>query len=414
MKKFLPQALTLTLYNREATEYGVCFMTSEDVACRVEFTDTRDRSFKRAEVTETERTEYKGMFRHSVVCALEGGKSYLWRVTDGERHTDTFKMNTVDPRCRELSFAVFSDTQDRLHLGKWWKTAWRDALTRFPEIKICLHGGDIVDNGAKHTMWEKVTSHNRGLFTSVPMLPVTGNHDHVTEKDGVLHPYFNIQSPADKEEALIYYSFDAGEVHFTMLSSGDYDYTERHGLKEAQIEWAKRDLTSTDKKWKVVLIHTPLYSPGKYGSHPRNSSQPEALRRQLNGIFAETGVDIVFCGHDHIFSETYPILRDGRADHASPYVIKKLNGQYYRLAVSPAGPIHVESGCAGNQDRMIECGDGMDEVSAGYFRDIVETPKGCVSYVAVRVKDNILSVDYVLKRVKDGADVTVRRFGIIK
>ena len=98
----------------------------------------------------------------------------------------------------------------------------------------------------------------------------------------------------------------------------------------------------------------------------------------------------------------------------SPYVIKKLNGQYYRLAVSPAGPIHVESGCAGNQDRVIECGDGMDEVSACYFRDIVETPKGCVSYVAVRVKGNVLSANYVLKRVKDGEDVIVRRFGIIK
>ncbi|MBR6808421.1 MAG: metallophosphoesterase family protein [Clostridia bacterium] len=414
-KRFIPEALTLTIYNRDATAYGVSFMTDSDVASFVQFADEGDTGFKNAKSARVSTRDYEG--KTHVTAVMEGlaaGKNYLWRVGCGSDCSEKFKMKTVDTDSDSLTFTVYSDSQDRKHFGKWWRGAWQDAKERFPDAALCLHGGDVVENGKTHDLWVRALKYNKGLFTSMPMLPVTGNHDHMTAAGDVTHRYFNISPPADKKEPLLYYSVDVGPVHFTMLSSGDYGYTERQGLNAEQIEWAKRDIASSDKKWKVVMIHTPFYSPGKYGSHPENAGQPTALRRQLNEAFAKLGVDMVFTGHDHVFSETYPITADGRAEHTSPYVIKKINGEYYRLAVSPKGPIHIESGCTGNQNRAIECGAGLDEVSAGYFKDIVETPRGCVGYIGVRISGGVLTADYVLKRVSDGEDVIVRRFGIKK
>ena len=160
------------------------------------------------------------------------------------------------------------------------------------------------------------------------------------------------------------------------------------------------------------MIHTPFYSPGKYGSAEKHQSQPVSLRSQLNEIFADAGVDLVISGHDHIFSESYPIMRNSAADHNADYIVKRVNGRFYRLAVRPEGPVHVLPGCAGNQNRPIECEMGAEK--AGCFKDIVEVPAGCVSYVAVNVKGGLLTAEFVLVRAKDGERVITRRFGIIK
>ena len=414
-KRFEPEALTLTIYNRDASAYGVSFMTDSADTPFVQFTDEGDTAFKNARAAHISTRNYEGKIHvTAVIEELVPGKNYLWRVGCGDSFTEKFKMKTVDTEKDSLTFTVYSDSQDRKHFGKWWKTAWQDAAVRFPDATLCLHGGDVVENGKDHDLWVRALKYNRALFTTLPMLPTTGNHDHMTETGDVTHRYFNVCPPADKTEPILYYSVDAGPVHFTVLCSGDYGYTERHGLREEQIEWAKHDLASTDKKWKIVMLHTPFYSPGKYGSLPENSAQPTSLRRQLNETFAKYGVDMVFTGHDHVFSETYPITSDGSADHSSPYILKKINGEYYHLATSPNGPVHIESGCTGNQNRFIECGSELNEVETGYFRDIVETPRGCVGYVGVRISGDILTAEYVLKRVSDGEDMIVRRFGIKK
>lgn len=411
---FTPEAVTLTVYGRDTSAYGVCWYTAEIGGPVVQYTAEEDKRFERAETIYAEAIKYGDRVRNSaVITGLTAGGRYRWRVGDKSGIYSKAEVFTALPDDTEyLSFTMYSDTQDRVHFGKWWIPAWQDAKAHYPDSVLTIHGGDIVDDGEKHELWERALRHNRELFCSAPMLPVTGNHDHFAEKDGVMHGYFHIAPPENKSEMLMYYSVDVGPVHFTMLSSGDYGYTDRHGLKDEQIEWAKRDISSTDKRWKVVVIHTPFYSPGKYGSGKSNPYHPPCLRNQLNESFADLGVDLVLAGHDHIFSETYPINRDGKADKLTDYIIKRVNGEFYRLAVKPKGPIHVLPGCAGNQDRPIE--NEMDTETAGTFKDIVEIPKGCVSYVAFDVAGGLLTAEFVLVNTKSGERIITRRFGICK
>ena len=412
--RFTPEAVTLTLYGRDTRAYGVCWYTAEAGNPVVQYTEESDLRFARCVTVPAEARDYCGRARNTAVLKdLEPGARYRWRVGDRCGVFSPAEVMTAIPDSEDsLCFTVYSDSQDRAHFGKWLSAAWLDAEKSFPRTALAIHGGDVVDNGGDHLLWERMMRHNRGLFCAVPVLPATGNHDHFAETDGVMHGYFHIDPPSDKTEPLAYYSFDAGQVHFTVLSSGDYGYTERHGLKAEQIEWAKRDISSTDKRWKVVVIHTPFYSPGKYGSAEKHQSQPVSLRSQLNEIFADAGVDLVISGHDHIFSESYPIMRNSAADHNADYIVKRVNGRFYRLAVRPEGPVHVLPGCAGNQNRPIECEMGAEK--AGCFKDIVEVPAGCVSYVAVNVKGGLLTAEFVLVRAKDGERVITRRFGIIK
>ena len=105
-------------------------------------------------------------------------------------------------------------------------------------------------------------------------------------------------------------------------------------------------------------------------------------------------------------------MGDSTVCHTAEYIIKRKGGKYYRLAVAPAGPIHILPGCAGNQNRPVEC--EMDAEATGYFKDIVEIPRGCVSYVAVDIKGNLLTAEFVLVNVQSGERVITRRFGIQK
>mgnify|MGYP002229734706 FL=1 len=49
-----------------------------------------------------------------------------------------------------------------------------------------------------------------------------------------------------------YYSFDYGDVHFTVINTQDDEMAEfEPDLLNEQIKWLENDLATTDKKWKL-------------------------------------------------------------------------------------------------------------------------------------------------------------------
>ena len=409
-----PEAITLTLHNRAADEYGVCWMCLEAGTPVLEYTDVEDEAFVCAKRIYANVEEYGGRVRNTAVIKdAVAGEKYLWRVGDESGvWSEPAVFTALDARAEELCFLVFTDSQDEENDGKLWPAAWRDALERHKNAALTVHAGDVVQCGEDAELWRAMCENNESLFRTLPMLAITGNHDYWCERTHIIYNHFNLDVPRERSALGVYYSADVGCVHFTMLSSGDCVETDGHGLRREQIEWARRDIEGSSARWKVVLIHTPLYSPGKYGSRKSLMSNPDCLREQFNETFADLGVDLVISGHDHIFSETYPIKADGTPERECDYVIKKHQGEYYRFAVSPAGPIHVIPGCCGNQNRCIE--DEMDASFARYFKDIIDMPKGCVSYAAITADSKTLAIDFAINRAEDGSEVIRRRFGIQK
>ena len=143
-----------------------------------------------------------------------------------------------------------------------------------------LATGDIVyPEGRYGSYGPNFFTPYRQLLKTAPILPALGNHD-VATQDG--EPYLDTfklphNNPKNTER---YYSFDKGNAHFVSLDSELYH--DGRGSPAAQKAWLAKDLASTDKPWKFVYLHRPLYSSSEHGSDL-------GIREDLEPVLARNG-----------------------------------------------------------------------------------------------------------------------------
>ena len=88
-----------------------------------------------------------------------------------------------------------------------------------------------------------------------------------------------------------YRTFKHGNVRFFVLDSNYMD--------PEQVAWLRRELQASGSDWKIAYFHHPLYTTARRG--------PEVeLRRVLEPIFVEHGVQVVFAGHEHVYERIKP------------------------------------------------------------------------------------------------------------
>ncbi len=408
MSKHTPHTVLVTVYDSAVTEYGITWQTEAAGSPAVDYTDPADVTFSHAVRVSGETFESTETVGNRAKIPVPHGSAVLWRCGDavtGEFTSPTLLRGVCDEK---VDFLVFSDTQDTYNDGRWWAPCFADAEREFPDARFAAHLGDFVQIGASGNDWKKMTDSCAEYLASCPLAPISGNHEYwpgytggvpgITEK----HAYVSLP-PQDTSYGM-YYAFDIGDVHFLALNTGDANETGGKGLTRSQVEYIKHDLESCRKKWKIVLTHNPLYSPGKYGARYPIFGMALGMRRQLDGLFARTGVDLVLCAHDHVLSLTYPILDNGVPEDDCPR-----DGEYF---VSPHGPLHLQIGPTGGQDRDIEKPLGRE--FARMFDVARAMPEDIVAYAGVSVDGDRLTVDWRLVDPISGELYEKIRFGIIK
>lgn len=184
-----------------------------------------------------------------------------------------------------------------------------DALLKDEKVNnfdFILNAGDMCDNGKNFNQWGMALNTYQDLTLNTSVFFTSGNHENNT---GAMSRYFNYTEKDGNDVKAIsgeYYSFDYANAHFTVLDTND---ASSDGLGSAQLAWLENDLKNTDAKWKFVLMHKSLYSAGSHAF----DGEVIAMRSQLGKIFAENGVNVVFGGHDHTFTTTYLVDKDGNA-----------------------------------------------------------------------------------------------------
>lgn len=79
------------------------------------------------------------------------------------------------------------------------------------------------------------------------------------------------------------------------------------GSDEPQLRWLAGALQRSRASWKVVAMHHPIYSPKRcMWFRFRCRDEDEVLRAELEPIFREYGVDIVFQAHQHLYARLLP------------------------------------------------------------------------------------------------------------
>lgn len=226
------------------------------------------------------------------VTGLKPGTTYIYRVGNGrmEGWSEPALFTTEQETEGAFTFINVTDSQGETEADfELWGRTLDQAFDTFPNARFIVHNGDLTENPEDEVAWDHFFGKASTWLPSIPLMPVTGNHDEVNGKADRYTTHFNLpDNGAGNSLPGTSYSFDYGDAHFTILN------TESNIL--GQTEWLRQDLLSTDKPWKIVATHRPVYGGNSY------SKVLEWAK-----VFDEFGVDLVLQGHNHEYSRSYPV-----------------------------------------------------------------------------------------------------------
>jgi hypothetical protein len=184
-------------------------------------------------------------------------------------------------------------------------------------------GDNVYNNGTDEEYSNKVFDSYYGydsIFRFLPFYPIPGNHDYGSVNgtdDPQAHkgPYFDMVEvfkngemggvPSNMEA---YYSYDYGNTHFLALNSEMYRVYAFWDLFGTPFKtWLENDLKTSTEKFKVAYWHQPPYSKGSHDSDDFWEVFMIAMREKIVPILEKYGVDLVLCGHSHVYERSYLI-----------------------------------------------------------------------------------------------------------
>ena len=288
--------------------------------------------------------------RHTVeLKGLEPGATYSYRVGDAAKGywSDVYTFTTAPDENTPFEILLITDIQ-----GSSSKpyTQALDIMAKVDSVfengyDFVINCGDVVDNSRNLVQWRYYLDILGDYWANTTTVVAAGNHDKytyeapdtediaeaaeyswigadtITDAYSYLLLHYNLSYPEQNDLTGAYYSFDYGAVHFTVLNTNDLN--SKGGIGDKQYDWLIDDLDTTDKKFKVVVMHKGLYSAGSHIT----DTDVVAIRKQLTSVFAEKGVALVLQGHDHTYSESYYIDKDGNVVDTSADATTALGGE---------------------------------------------------------------------------------------
>jgi hypothetical protein len=153
---------------------------------------------------------------------------------------------------------------------------------------LLLQGGDVCASSTYSVFKSEFFRTNElNLISHVPFVWTPGNHETWSTNTKAFS-----KAPQSSSGIEDYYSFDYGDIHFMVLNT-QLAYT----VGSAQYNWVMNDLSSTTRKWKIVIGHIPGYTAGGSGAHVEDQNM---IAMSVN-LFVPNGVDLVLNGHNHFY-----------------------------------------------------------------------------------------------------------------
>jgi len=189
-----------------------------------------------------------------------------------------------------LRFAVIGDSgrgsrpqYDVAAQMEGWRTA-------FPFDFVLMAGDNVYDGGTPEDYRLKFElPYKPFLDAGVKFYAALGNHDDPNQ------PHYEPFNTGGER----YYTFakrigvvGAGEARIFVLDTVRLDHV--------QLRWLDQEMAKSNADWKIAVFHHPIYTSGRYGRHASE------LRRRLEPVFVQHGLDVAFSGHEHFYERTTP------------------------------------------------------------------------------------------------------------
>ncbi|MFZ5351426.1 MAG: phosphodiester glycosidase family protein [Bacillota bacterium] len=232
------------------------------------------------------------------LTGLEPGTRYMYRVGgENSKWSRVYEFTTASKELDDgFSFLYITDPQGASRSDYDKLTA---TLKKIGDIGIDTSftaiTGDLVDTGSNGDQWKYFFESMGDLAAEKPIVPVIGNHE-LSKGDSMgLNFINNFTLPENGPDGLkeTCYSFDYGNTHFAVLNS-------QISLDD-QVEWLEKDMQTSTKKWKIVMLHRGPY-PSFYDGR--------GIKSKFTAVFDKLDVDLVLSGHDHVYSRA--IMENGK------------------------------------------------------------------------------------------------------
>ena len=296
---------------------------------------------------------------------------YFYRIVSG---TDTLTagddtLHTAPSGPAPFRFVAFGDcgVDDA---NQYAVAARVDSLN--PDLGLVV--GDVIyEGGEQANFTPRYFTPYRPIIRRSVFYPVVGNHDILTNGGQPFVDAFYL--PTNRMDGTEkYYSFDYGNAHFVAIDGNQ-------SANAAMYSWVEADLAATSKPWRFVYFHQPMYSnPGAHGSDL-------ALRSNLEPIFMKHGVDVVFSGHNHYYSRSYPIANGVAVDTAQ--------GSSYH---NPGGVIYLVAGGGGRGLYAVTANDPLTRSAFSVFHAVAVDVVGDSVYVQAVLPDGTVFDSFSIKK----------------
>ena len=327
-----PDHIMLSISDDAKTTMTVTWRTSTDVKCGYVLCreDGKTEQTRTDAVTEVFESDIDiSNIYWAKITNLKPGTKYYYTCGDDNNRSEEFYFETEPENLTKFKFIAISDHQkgapfdkpDYSKLQSWLN----EVLEKNPDTRFILTGGDNTDCGQHEVQWNGMFSGLTGIIEHIPYMMTLGNHDNrgfkVYSENECIGRYYS--EPAeffDKQFKYSYpyngpegwktenYSFNYGNCHFVVYGvNGPEDVN----------EWSLKDHESHDKTWTFGSYHFPIYYSGPELS---NDDAYPMMRECMEKC------DILFSGHEHNFSRSYPIKNEELFDRPSQGTIHYMLG----------------------------------------------------------------------------------------
>jgi predicted phosphodiesterase len=249
---------------------------------------------------------------------LSPDAQYRYRAVSGNGSSPWYGFRTYAAGRDRFSFLFVGDVQDTI--GGMANRLLMQAWERHPQVEFLVCGGDLTERPANQ-YWAETFRTLDSIGQSMPILNVTGNHDYfkgiiqrLERRFPLVFSYFLDSKIGDN----MVYTLNYGDVQLFVLDSNrEFFYL------WTQHQWFKEQLAQSKAKWKILILHHPLYSvKGK-----NNAIQ----RWMFDGLVREYGVDLVLQGHEHAYARMIGGVYKNGAPATPVYTVSHCSPKNYRI-----------------------------------------------------------------------------------
>jgi 3',5'-cyclic AMP phosphodiesterase CpdA len=168
---------------------------------------------------------------------------------------------------------------------------------------MILHTGDLIyPMGRLEDNPRKFFQPYAEVLATAPIYPCLGNHEYKMEgvepvsEAFVLPPNGPSGVPIGRN-----YWFDYGNARFVSIDGNNGESF----FKDLAAPWLEEVLRSAGNRWRIVFFHPPVYTHGRY--LPEEYEPQRAILKWIVPVMDRHGVELVLCGHNHMYERTQPL-----------------------------------------------------------------------------------------------------------